>query len=81
MPSSIPAYTSVVPTPSSRDPSKATVDGAAIAGALVAAVIVALVVAVALVMIFLLRKRGKKSSATHPPVDNPIYSGTRKYYS
>ena len=65
-----------------RDSSKDTVDGAAIGGALAAAaVIVVLVIAVVLVMIFLLKKRGKKDSATHPPVDNPIYSGTGKCYN
>ena len=72
--------TSVVATPA---PSKDTVDGAAIGSALAAAaaVIVVLVIAVVLVMIFLLRKRDKKDSATHPPVDNPIYSGTGKCYN
>ena len=86
-------YTSVVATPApsmlqedvGRESSRATIDGAviggALGGALAAAAGVLAVAIVVLIILMLRRKRSNKGSATHPPVDNPIYSGTRKCYN
>lgn len=69
-----------------RDSNKATVDRTVIGIALAAAVAAVALLAVPIVLVViiaLLRKRGKKGkkgSTTGPPMDNPIYSGTRKYY-